>query len=40
MKLFETILPRTDDQTFDLKKQTQRILKTVVAINFNVAMKK
>ena len=40
IKLFEEILPRTGDQIFDLNKQTQRIWLTVVAINFNVAMKK
>ena len=32
--------PCPDDQIFDLRKQTQRISKTVVAINFIIAIKK
>ena len=38
IKLFEAILPRSDDQIFDLNKQTQRIWKTAATINFNVAI--
>ena len=40
IKLSETILPRGGrSEIFDLNKETQRIWKTVVAINFNVAIK-
>ena len=39
IKLFEAILPRSDDQIFDLNKQTQRIWKTAATINFNIAIK-
>ena len=30
IQLFDAILPRPDDQIFDLNKQTQRIRKTVI----------
>ena len=39
IKLFEAILPRSDDQIIDLNKQTQRIWKTAATINFNIATK-
>ena len=39
IQLFEAILPRTDDQIFELNKQTQKIWKSV-AMNLNVTIKK
>ena len=39
IQLPEATLPRAD-QIFDLNKQTGRIWKIVVAINFNIATKK